>query len=206
MLNLLYSLLTDCSYLARIGRLEILWFVNKLASAVTKWTKACDKHFARLISYFHHTCEFRQYFHVENTAQQCKLGLFQDTNFAEDLQDSEINIRRSSVHFRLSHACVNQLNVQETDISLTQLSRNWTCFSGCRFTNGRNSHQTKSTNPKVRSYKETCPFTAHSTWKNLNLTKHVNLDLKNVDHVSSNVRSSRFWCHVKCFWGHWSRD
>ena len=29
-------------YLARIGRLDILWSVNKLARAVTKWTKACD--------------------------------------------------------------------------------------------------------------------------------------------------------------------
>ena len=28
--------------------------------------------------------------------------------------------------------------------------------------------------------------------KNPNPTKHVNLDLKNVEHVSSNVRSSRF--------------
>ena len=64
-------LLTDCSYLARIGRLEILRSVNKLARAVTKWTKACDKRFARLISYIHHTCEFRQYCHVGNTAQQC---------------------------------------------------------------------------------------------------------------------------------------
>ena len=31
--------------LARIGRPDILWSVNKLARAVTKWTKACDKRF-----------------------------------------------------------------------------------------------------------------------------------------------------------------
>ena len=30
-------------YLARIGRLDILWSVNKLARAITKWTKTCDK-------------------------------------------------------------------------------------------------------------------------------------------------------------------
>ena len=29
-------------YLAQIGRPDILWSVNKLARAVTKWTKACD--------------------------------------------------------------------------------------------------------------------------------------------------------------------
>ena len=37
-------------YLARIGRPDILWTVNKLVRAVTKWTKACDKRLARLIS------------------------------------------------------------------------------------------------------------------------------------------------------------
>ena len=45
-----------CLYLARIGGPDILWSVNKLARAVTKWTKACDKRLARLISYIHHTC------------------------------------------------------------------------------------------------------------------------------------------------------
>ena len=32
-----------CLSLARIGRPDILWSVNKLARAVTKWTQACDK-------------------------------------------------------------------------------------------------------------------------------------------------------------------
>ena len=41
-----------CLYLARIGRPGILWSVNKLARAVTKWTKSCDKRLARLISKF----------------------------------------------------------------------------------------------------------------------------------------------------------
>ena len=48
-----------------------LWSVNKLARSVTKWTRACDKRSARLISYIHHTIEFKQYCHVGNTAQQC---------------------------------------------------------------------------------------------------------------------------------------
>ena len=50
--------------------------MNKLARAVTKWTKSCDKRLARLISYMHHTCEFRQYCHVGNTAQQCRMDYF----------------------------------------------------------------------------------------------------------------------------------
>ena len=65
------------------------WSVDKLARAITKWTRACDKRLARLISYVHHTSEFKQYCHVGSNAQQCKLGLFQDSDFAGDLEDSE---------------------------------------------------------------------------------------------------------------------
>ena len=43
-------------YLARIGGPDILWSVNKLDRAITKWTRACDKRLTRLISYIHHTC------------------------------------------------------------------------------------------------------------------------------------------------------
>ena len=40
----------NCPYLARIGRLDNSWSVNKPAPAITKWTSACDKRSARLIS------------------------------------------------------------------------------------------------------------------------------------------------------------
>ena len=76
-------------YLARIGRPDILWSVNKLARSITKWTKACDKRMNRLISKIHHTCEYKQYCHVGNTARQCRLGLFQDSDSAGDLADSK---------------------------------------------------------------------------------------------------------------------
>ena len=78
-----------CSYLARIGRPDILWSVNKLARSITKWTKACDKSLNRLISYIHHTSEYKQYCYVGNTAKQCRLGLFQDSQFAGDLEESK---------------------------------------------------------------------------------------------------------------------
>ena len=63
--------------------------MNKLARSITKWTKACDKRLNRLISYIHHTCEYKQYCYVGNTAKQCRLGLFQDSDFAGDLEDSK---------------------------------------------------------------------------------------------------------------------
>ena len=78
-----------CFFLARIGRPDILWSVNKLARSITKWTKACDKRLNRLISKIHHTCEYKQYCHVGDTAKQCRLGLFQDSDFAGDLEDSK---------------------------------------------------------------------------------------------------------------------
>ena len=83
------QIVLKCLYFARIGRPDILWSVNKLARAVTEWTKACDKRLARLISCIHHTCEFKQCCRVGNTAQQCSLGLFQDSDFAGDLEDSK---------------------------------------------------------------------------------------------------------------------
>ena len=72
-----------CLYLARIGRPDIQCSVNKLARSRTKWTKACDKRLNRLISYIHHTCEYKQYCYVGNTAEQCRLGLFQDSDLQE---------------------------------------------------------------------------------------------------------------------------
>ena len=83
------QIVLKCLYLARIGRPDILCSVNKLARSITKWTKACDKRLNRLISYIHHTCECKQYCHVGNTAKQCRLGLFQDSDFAGDLEDSK---------------------------------------------------------------------------------------------------------------------
>ena len=68
-----------CLYLARVGRPDILWSVNKLARSITNWTKACDKRLSRLISDIR---EYEQYCHVGNTAKQCRLGLlFQDSDF-----------------------------------------------------------------------------------------------------------------------------
>ena len=72
------SMLSNCSEMlvlgARIGRADILRSVNKLARSITKWTKACDKRSSRLISYIHHTCEYKQYCHVGNTAKQMQIG------------------------------------------------------------------------------------------------------------------------------------
>ena len=56
--NTCSQIVLKCLYLARIGRPDILWSVNKFA----------------LISYTHHTCEYKQYCHVGNTANQMQTG------------------------------------------------------------------------------------------------------------------------------------
>ena len=83
------QILLKCFYLARIGRPDILCSVNKLARSISKWSEACDKRLNRFISYIHHTCEYKQYCYLGNTAKQCRPGLFQDSHFAGDLEDSE---------------------------------------------------------------------------------------------------------------------
>ena len=75
--------------MARTDKPDILWSVNKHAGSITKWTTSCDKRLTRLISYIHHTSEYRQYCYVGNTAQQSRLGLFQDSDVAGDLEHSK---------------------------------------------------------------------------------------------------------------------
>ena len=110
-----------CQHVARSCRPDILCSVNKLARAITKWTRACDKHLASLISDFHHTSELKQSCHVGNTAQHCRLGLFQDSDFAGDLEDSKINLRMCLVFFFGSRTyCSCELDVQETHLCFAQ--------------------------------------------------------------------------------------
>ena len=81
----LYKVSTPCIDDHHIKEEEM----TSVGESITKWTKACDKRLKRLISYFHHTCDYKQYCHVGDIAKQCRLGLFQDSDFAGDLEDSK---------------------------------------------------------------------------------------------------------------------
>ena len=71
------------------SRTALTWFFYGLwiVRVVTKWTRVCDRRSARL-TYIHHTCEFKLYCDVGNAVQCCRFGLFQDSDFAGDLEDS----------------------------------------------------------------------------------------------------------------------
>ena len=49
------QVILKCMELARMGGPDILWSVSKFDRSVTKWTQACDRRLAKLISYIHHT-------------------------------------------------------------------------------------------------------------------------------------------------------
>ena len=136
MSNVCSQIVLKCSKLVRTGRPDILWSVNKLARSITKWTKACDKRLSRLISDIHHTSEYKQYCHVGNNAKQCRLGLFQDSDFAGDLEDSTstsggtLCIFGSHTFVPISWMCKKQTSV------FAQFNRIRNHFLGCRIEDG----------------------------------------------------------------------
>ena len=123
------QIVLKCLYLARIGRPDILWSVNNFARSITKWTKACDKRLNRLTSYIHHTCEYTQCCYVGNTAKPCRMGLFQDSDFAGDHEDSKstsgglLCIFRSHTSVPISWMCKKQTSVSHssTESEITSL-------------------------------------------------------------------------------------
>ena len=130
-------MLSNC--LTYFQDLNIRWSVNKLARSISKWSKACDKRLCRMISYIHHTCEYKQYCHVRNTAKQCRLGLFSRLRFCRRSWGLKIYIRWNIVHFWKSYVCFNQLDVYGTNFSFAQFNRIRNHFFGCRIEIGRDS-------------------------------------------------------------------
>ena len=93
-----------------------------------KWTRACDKRLARLISCIHNTSEFKPYCRVEtqhNNADwdHSKTLILLDTfDFGENF-----------VHFWQSHIRSHGLDVRETNVSFTQFDTISGYFSWCKF-------------------------------------------------------------------------
>ena len=105
------QIVLKCLYLARIGRLDVLWSVNKLARSITKWTKACDKRLNRLISNIHHTFEYKQYCHVGNTAKTMQIGTVSRLWLRGRSWRFEIYFRENIMCFWQSYICSNKLDV-----------------------------------------------------------------------------------------------
>ena len=115
------QIVLKCLYLARIGRPDILWSVNKLARSITKWTNACDKRLNRLISFIIHvnTNNIVMWEILPNNAD---WDCFKTLTSREILK-IEIHFWRNIVHFRKSYICSNKLDVQETNCCFSQFNR-----------------------------------------------------------------------------------
>ena len=174
--------------------------MNKLARAETKWTKACDKRLARLISYIHHTCECRQYCHVGNTAKQCRLGLFQDSDFAGDLEGSKSTSRRvlcifgSHTFVPTSWMCKKRTSVSHgsTDAEVNSPDAGlrmdgipvhdiWDLVIEVFHSLPNQTNKTKD----VREPRRNLSAVPQSHKRKQILTTNTNLDLINIDHVPS---------------------
>ena len=198
------QLVLKCLYLTRIGRPDILWSVNKLARSITTWTKACDKRVSRLISYSHHTCDYIQYGHVGNTAKQCRLGLFQDSDFAGDLEDSKstsggtLCIFGSHTFVPISWMCKKQTSVSHSSTESEIISLDaglrldgipaidlWDLIVAVLHGNTYQSNQERGD-----PYTNLVRVNPHKLPMRKKIHGKID-DLDNVDFVSSNVNSSR---------------
>ena len=160
--------------------------------------KSGDTRSARLISKNHHTSELKQCCHLGNTAKRCRLGLFQDSDFAGDLEDSKstsggiLCIFGSRTFVPRSWMCKKQTSVSHSSTEAEIIS-----LEASLRMDGNPAldlwdfvkevfhfPQTNSTTPKIK-YEETRRGThtlkKHTQNQTKVPTQHDNLDLNNVD-------------------------
>ena len=171
---------------------------------------------ARLISYVHHTCEFEQYCHVGNTARQCRLRVFQDSDCAKDLEDSKSTSGGILCIFG-SHTFVPTIWMCEKQTSVSHsstVSEILSLDAGLR-RDGIPALNlwdiwllkccilppAKLSNPKERVQGDLLrdtPSRKHTNTQVKTPIQYNNLELSNVVFVSSNVKSS-IWCDALHF-------
>ena len=162
------------------------------------------KRSSRLISYMHHTCDYKNCCHVGNTAKQCRLGLFQDSDFAGDLEDLKstsggtLCIFGSHTFVPISWMCKKQTSVSHSSTESEIISLDtglrldglpalelWDLIVSV-FGNTYQSHKERrdpcTNKRKVRS-------TPHTNHKRKQSQRVIN-DLDNVDFIPSTVQSS----------------
>ena len=178
---------------------------TNLHARYQKWTRACDKRQACLISYIHFTSEYRHHCHVGNTAKQCRLGLFRDSGFAGDLEDSKstsdgtLCIFGSHLFVLRSWMCKNKTSVSHSSteseiisldagLRMDGIHRAWSLgFGYWCVTFKIESDTQKSTgtgNPLPNKTSE-----MRKSSQNKTPASEENHGLSNVDFVSSNANS-----------------
>ena len=116
-------MLSNCSEMFKLGT---YWKTRcSMASEQTcTIDHKMDQRLSRLISFIRHTCKYKQYCYVGNTAKLCRLGLFQDSDFAGDLEDSKstsggtLCIFGSHTYVPKKHTLVSHSSTESEIISL----------------------------------------------------------------------------------------
>ena len=126
------------------------------------------------------------------------------------------NIRWTLVRFWKSHVRANKLDVQETDFSFTQFNRSWNCFSWWKLRMDgipalellgfgkevfhSSPNQFNNTKDQVRGNSSRNTTSNEHTQNQTKIpTQHDNFDPRNVDHVSSKAKFSRFGAMLYIF-------
>ena len=145
------------------------------------------------------TIEHRQCGHVRNKAQHCRLGLFQDTDFAGDHKDSKSTSRRVLSHFhRIGNyffGCwfggIPALDLWDVVIKVLHSSKNTHTHTHTHI------KQLETAVEKERStskYRETCMRRSLEHKPNTKVKEERDADeLSNVDHVVTNASSSQLY-------------
>ena len=171
---------------------------------------------ARLISDIHHASDFKQHCHVGNTAQQCRLGLFQDSDFAGDLEDLKstsgefLCIFGSQTFVPKSWMCKKQTSVSHSSMEADIISfdagqrmdgipalDHWDLLREVFHSSPNQLNNTKDQG-RGNSSRDTTS-NKHIQNKTKDPTQHDNVDRINVDSAPSNAKFSRFGAMLYIF-------
>ena len=150
-------------------------------------------------------CEYKQYCYVGHTAMQCRLGLFQDSDFAGDLEDSKSASGRTLCVFGshtfvpISWMCKKQTSVSHSSTE----SEIFSLDAGLRLDGipaldlrdlivailGNTNQSHKERGDLCTNQRQVC--SPPHTIQKRKQSQRVISDLDNVDFISSNVNSSR---------------
>ena len=148
-----------CLYLARIGRLDILWVSQQTGTICHKMDSSMWQT-TGTINFLH---SFHERLRPMLSCGQCALSIGVISRFRLYRRSwrLKINIRRSFVHFWKSSICTDELDVQEANVSVSQLYRIRDHVVGCWFAYGRfmgfghwsdgNDPQNTKTNPSMHT-------------------------------------------------------
>ena len=126
-----------------------------------------------------------------NAAQHCRLGLFEDSDFAGDLEDSKSATGGLLCIFGSRTFVAISWDVQEANVSITQLYRIRDHIVGCWVACGRLlALDLWGTTPRIPTRTRACTWETGAKTQSTPKTKQVsdqNVDLSHIDRVPSNA-------------------